>query len=228
LIALGDSRDRFRDRFIPRTPHLAWLGQGAPRDDKVLTPEGAEEMLARDLVVEEEVDGADLGFSVGDDAELRAQNRGSDLTPERSHPQFKPLWSWPKPRQDALVDSLWPELMLFGEWCHAVHSLRYDRLPDWFLGFDVYGRSAGKFWDTARRDALLAGLGLHPVPRVGNGRYDLPTRTTLLGASAVGRVRRRAWSCAPKATATHSRAASSSGPSSRRPSSRIGRAARRW
>ncbi len=170
---------------FPHTPHLFWLGAGSPRDDKVLSPSDVASLLSSPLLVEEKVDGANVGLSVSDDGELRAQNRGSFLAKESAHPQFKPLWSWLARHHDALVDALWPDLMLFGEWCHAVHSIRYDRLPDWFLAFDVYDRSAGEFWDSARRDALVGSLGLVSVPRLGFGRFDLGALTSMVRRSAL-------------------------------------------
>ncbi len=172
----------------PRTPHLAWLGDGQPRGDKVLPAHDAEAMLSGEVVVEEKIDGANLGLSVSEDGELRAQNRGSYLAPGRAHPQFRPLWSWLAPRESALVDALWPDLVLFGEWCYAVHSVRYDRLPDWFLGFDVYDRASGRFWDTARRNDLLATLDLSSVPRLAAGRFTLDDLVALFGPSRLGSV----------------------------------------
>lgn len=59
--------------------------------------------------------------------------------------------------------------MLFGEWCAARHSLGYNVLPDWFLLFDVYDRSSGRFWSTSRRNALVAEAGLFTVPLVSSG-----------------------------------------------------------
>jgi hypothetical protein len=170
---------------FPHTPHLSWLGAGAPRDDKVLAPAEVAALLSHPLLVEEKVDGANLGLSVSDDGELRAQNRGSFLAKESAHPQFKPLWPWLSLHHDALLDALWPDLMLFGEWCHAVHSIRYDHLPDWFLAFDVYDRKAGVFWDSGRRDALVAGLGLASAPRLGFGNFDIGALTAMLGRSAL-------------------------------------------
>lgn len=171
---------------FPHTPHLAWLGEGQPRDDKVLAPEEADDLLGAELVVEEKIDGANLGFSVSEEGDLFAQNRGSYLSPDFCHAQFRPLWSWLASREVALVDALWPDLMLFGEWCVAVHSVEYDRLPDWFLGFDVYDRAEGRFWDTARRAELLAKLGLSPVPRLATGRFTFDELAALLGGSRVG------------------------------------------
>ncbi len=170
----------------PHTPHLAWLGEVKPRADKVLTPEAASALLSDEVVVEEKIDGANLGLSVTEGGALRAQNRGTYLERDHAHPQFRPLWSWLAAREHALVRALWPDRILFGEWCVAVHSVRYDRLPDWFLGFDVYDRSAGRFWNTARRDDLLAGLGLEPVPRLAAGRFTLDDLKALLGPSRVG------------------------------------------
>lgn len=172
---------------FPHTPHLAWLGPGQPRDDKVLSAAEAEALLGGEVVVEEKVDGANIGLSTTGSGELRVQNRGSYLDRERAHPQFRPLWSWLPVREPELVNALWPNLILFGEWCYAVHSVAYDRLPDWFLGFDVHDREAGAFWDTARRDALLTELRLHPVPCLAKGRFSVEDLERMMaGRSRVG------------------------------------------
>lgn len=171
---------------FPQTPHLAWLGDEPPRDDKLLDIDEVEELLGGPVVVEEKVDGANLGFSTTEDGDLLAQNRGSYLTPETAHPQFRALWQWLGTRHLALVDALWPDRMLFGEWCYARHTVVYDRLPDWFLGFDVYDRGMAVFWDTARRDALLDQVGLSAVPRLEHGHHDLEDLIALLGPSRLG------------------------------------------
>jgi hypothetical protein len=171
---------------FPHTPHLAWLGTGEPRDDKVLTPDEVESLLSHNVTVEEKIDGANVGFSVDEEGNLQVQNRGSFLTPGNCPPQFKPIWRWLQSRKDALCDSLFPNLMLFGEWCYAVHTVRYSRLPDWFLGFDVFDRSSGAFWSAPRRDELLASLGLAVVPTIGVGSFDFLRLRALLGQSRVG------------------------------------------
>ena len=170
---------------FPHTPHLAWLGQGMPRDDKVLPPDEVKEILEHDVVVEEKVDGANVGFSVDEDGDLQIQNRGSLLSRDRCHPQFAPLWRWLQPKQDSLAEALFPDLMLFGEWCYAVHSIRYTKLPDWFLAFDVFDRSSGAFWSAARRDELVQRLGLALVPRIGAGRFDIRSLQALLATSQL-------------------------------------------
>lgn len=170
---------------FPHTSHLVWLGEGQPRDDKVLAPHDARELLSHDVVVEEKVDGANLGFSVDEHGVLRAQNRGTYLSLESALGQWKPLKRWVQARTHALAEALFPDLMLFGEWCYAVHSVRYTRLPDWFLAFDVYDRVSGESWSVARRDALASTLGLAVVPRLGAGRFDLQQLEALLGNSRL-------------------------------------------
>src|SRR5690606_5510157 len=56
---------------FPHTPHLAWLGTAPLRGDKVLSPVEVEALLSRTVVVEEKVDGANLGFSVDESGALR-------------------------------------------------------------------------------------------------------------------------------------------------------------
>lgn len=168
---------------FPHTPHLAWLGEGTPRDDKVLAPGEADDLLSGEVVVEEKVDGANLGISVGEDGVMRVQNRGTYLTRDNAHPQFRQLFDWLEVRRIELEDALFPSLILFGEWCVAVHSVRYSRLPDWFLAFDVYDREAGRFWSTRRRNELVDRLRLARVPEVARGRFDLDGLLSLMGRS---------------------------------------------
>ncbi len=157
---------------FPHTPHLAWLGEGAPRDDKVLSLEEANALLVGDVVVEEKLDGANLGFSLSRDGELLAQNRGQYLSAPHAG-QFGRLPAWIALHGDAMRDVLNPDWMLFGEWCAARHSLHYDALPDVFLLFDVYDRTAGRFWSTDRRNALARTVGLTTVPEIYRGRTSL-------------------------------------------------------
>lgn len=172
---------------FPHTPHLAWLGKDHPRDDKVLSPLEVEALLAGEVVVEEKVDGANVGFSVAEDGVLRVQNRGSYLDRTHASPQFRPLWPWVDARQAVLVDAVRPDGVLFGEWCYAVHSVEYTELPDWFLGFDVCDNAAGRFWDTSRRDQLLRTARLRSVPLIARGRFGIKELEQFLSStSAVG------------------------------------------
>jgi hypothetical protein len=167
---------------FPHTPHLAWLAQGRPRSDKVLDNAEVAELLSQEVVVEEKVDGANVGLSVDARGRVRAQNRGQYLAPG-GHPQFGPLWPWMDARSSELCDQLGPDRIVFGEWCFAVHSLRYDQLPDWFLGFDVFDRKTGEWWSTQRRDELFERVAIVPVPELLRGPTKLAELVALLERS---------------------------------------------
>lgn len=166
------------DEFFrfPHTPHLAWLGSAEPRDDKVLASTDVAGLLHGEVVVEEKLDGANLGFSLSPAGELRVQNRGTYLT-EPYAGQFARLPAWLATHGEAIADALLDfhdtPLILFGEWCAARHSLSYARLPDWLLLFDVFDAGAGRFWSSARRNALAQRLGLVTAPQVARGRFRL-------------------------------------------------------
>ena len=164
---------------FPHTPHLAWLGEGTPRDDKVLSPAEAASLLAGDVVIEEKLDGANVGLSLAPDGNLRAQNRGQSLA-EPHAGQFARLPVWLAQHGGALRAVLKPNLMLFGEWCAARHSLDYAALPDWLLLFDVYDRDAGRFWSTPRRNALASVAGMVTVPLVLQGAATVPALKQLV------------------------------------------------
>jgi hypothetical protein len=163
---------------FPHTPHLAWLSPGQSRNDKVLTPAEASQFLKGDVIVEEKVDGTNVGFSVLDGSVV-AQSRGEYIR-RPTHSQFSPLWPWLARREVALAEALDNDLVLFGEWCYAVHSVRYDSLFDWFLGFDVYDRRVRRFWSAARRNELLERIGLLSVPELGRGHYRIGDLQLLL------------------------------------------------
>lgn len=86
---------------FPHTPHLAWLGEGSPRDDKVLSPADVGALLTGNVVVEEKLDGANIGFSLAANGSLRAQNRGQYLTKPYTG-QFARLPAWLAQHEEGL------------------------------------------------------------------------------------------------------------------------------
>ena len=164
---------------FPHTPHLAWMGEDPPRDDKVLSSGEVQALLAGEVVVEEKLDGANVGLSLATDGSLRAQNRGQYLV-EPHAGQFARLPAWLEQHGEGLRSVLKPSLILFGEWCAARHSLDYAALPDWFLLFDVYDRAASRFWSSVRRNTLADAAGLISVPQVLHGKTTVTALKKLL------------------------------------------------
>jgi ATP-dependent RNA circularization protein (DNA/RNA ligase family) len=167
---------------FPHTPHLAWLGKGTPRNDKIFTPTQAKDFLRQPIVVEEKIDGTNLGISFSQNGGLQVQNRGSYLSPPFTG-QFDRLPLWLTSHASTLYDVIGDQLVLFGEWCTSRHSLSYTELPDWFLGFDVFNSDSKKFYNTRRRNDLLARAGIKQVQQVAYGQFTLIELRTLLNSA---------------------------------------------
>lgn len=163
----------------PQTPHLVWLGDSEPRDDKLLSQQEIQLLLSDNVLVEEKLDGANLGVSLDSDGNIQCQNRGDYLFKPFSG-QFTKLDSWLDQNLANLKQELTSNLILFGEWCAARHSLDYSLLPDWFLLFDVYDREERGFWSVQRRDKLAKKIGLHTVPKIAERRFTLEELKELL------------------------------------------------
>lgn len=167
---------------FPSTPHLAIYGNTEVREDKVMSEAEQAEFLQHELVVEEKVDGANLGISFDHEGNLRAQNRGSYLHIPYSG-QWKKLAEWLSPRIDELFEQLTDRYILYGEWCYVQHSIVYDSLPDWFLGFDVFDKDAEKFFSYYRRNEMFNALGIFRVPFIQQGHFTISELKNLVSQS---------------------------------------------
>ncbi|KAI0327684.1 hypothetical protein GY45DRAFT_1355577 [Cubamyces sp. BRFM 1775] len=180
---------------FPRTPHLLDLGSATDDDIVVSNRGGGGAMrITHDsrVVLTEKVDGANLGFSLSSDrTQILVQNRSHYVNPS-SHEQFGKLGVWLERHRVALTqvlgrDPLFAQrYILFGEWLVATHSIAYDRLPDWFLAFDLYDRSTGRWADRRTLEALLAGTDLQLVPVVSALEGRMPGEDELRDAVKGG------------------------------------------
>ena len=166
----------------PRTPHLT--GSRLQTGDEDLRRIPYSEVKGRHLIVEEKVDGANCAISFGVDGSLLLQSRGHYLTGgyrERHYDLFK---TWANAHKDALYSVLGRRYIVYGEWTYAKHTIFYDRLPHYFLEFDVFDKAKGVFLDTPSRRALLKPLPVCSVPLLAEGSFNrLEDILSLLGSS---------------------------------------------
>lgn len=170
---------------FPSTPHLDVFGDIDIRDDKILSAAERDEFLRHNITVEEKVDGANLGISFNEDGHLYVQNRGQFLHLP-AYGQWKKLNEWLNPRIDILFEDLTDRYILFGEWTYAQHSVFYDRLPDWFLAFDIYDKIIGRFFSCTRRDELRKKMQIAKVPTIASGHFTIIDLEKLLSHSKLG------------------------------------------
>lgn len=146
----------------PRTPHLegSRLQPGDEGDEHVRLAT----LAGRHAVVEEKLDGANVGISFTSGGELLLQSRGHYLVGGGRERQFGPFKRWASAHEARLLALLEDRYVMYGEWLYAKHSVSYDRLPHWFFEFDIYDRGAQVFLSTPRRREMLAGSPIVSVP----------------------------------------------------------------
>jgi RNA ligase len=179
---------RSRDQFIkyPRTPHL--FGSRGTDDDKHLGDAESARFLADELlIVEEKLDGTNVGLHFRGDGSMVLQCRGHLIT-EGMHPQYDLFKQWAAVKRPVLEGMLEDRLILFGEWLYARHSIPYRRLPHYFFEFDIYDKEAGAFLGLERRLSLLEGTGLHTVPVIHRGPLGRDRLSSLIGPSRFDSV----------------------------------------
>eukprot|EP01113_Clastostelium_recurvatum_P044742 TRINITY_DN7589_c0_g1_i2.p1 TRINITY_DN7589_c0_g1~~TRINITY_DN7589_c0_g1_i2.p1 ORF type:complete len:245 (-),score=31.67 TRINITY_DN7589_c0_g1_i2:19-663(-) len=145
----------------------------ATRDDLVLDEKDVSRTFFRPgvkLILEEKVDGANLGISIGEDHQIRLQNRSHYVSPETAE-QWKGVDRWISEHPSIYEILTSPNIILFGEWLHAKHSIHYTRLPSTFMAFDIYDKSTKKFWSVQARDEALAATDIPVVRCLGSGHY---------------------------------------------------------
>lgn len=145
----------------PRTRHVegSRLQAGDIADDKPIA-----ELKGVTLVIEEKLDGANCGVSFDRDGNLLLQSRGHYLTGGGREQHFALLKTWAHTHAHRLREALGGRYVMYGEWMYAKHTVYYDRLPHYFLEFDVLDRETGVYLSTAARRDLLSGLPVMPVP----------------------------------------------------------------
>lgn len=167
---------------FPRTPHLFVVSGLDIRDDKVLSDTECNAFLNNTVILEEKIDGANIGISLTETGDLLIQNRGNYILPG-SHPQFNLIWDWAYSRLTLLQKYISNDFIVFGEWCYAKHSIKYTSLPDWFLGFDVYDKKKMIFLNNEFRNQLLKNTNIQIIPNLGKGEYSRADLAKLLSIS---------------------------------------------
>ena len=139
----------------PRTRHIegSRLQVGDMADDKPI-----KDLAGHGLIVEEKLDGANSAVSFDVDGSLLLQSRGHYLNGGGRERHFALLKTWAAAHTHILHSVLGHRFVMYGEWMYAKHTVFYDRLPHYFMEFDVLDRETGMFLSTASRRSLLTGL----------------------------------------------------------------------
>lgn len=112
---MGQSHDEFVK--YPRTPHLC--GSEGTDDDKHLGEAESRRLLAdASLIVEEKLDGTNVGLHFASEGRMVLQCRGHLIT-EGMHPQYGLFKRWAAAKRPVLEERLGRRYILFGVWVYA-------------------------------------------------------------------------------------------------------------
>lgn len=161
----------------PRTRHLE--GSRKQQGDGDLKTVPFREIAGQYLVLEEKIDGANCAVSFGPDQTIYLQSRGHFLNGGYGERQFDLYKHWAGMYQEPLWEILGSRYVMYGEWMYAKHTVFYDRLPHYFMEFDIFDKETGRFFSTAKRKELLAEAPfIHSVLVLDQGQYRSPEEIT--------------------------------------------------
>jgi len=133
------------------------------RSDKQYANKGMVDdfLRVKNLVIEEKLDGSQLGISFKSGAPyVQTKNRHLDM--HDKSPQFNGVWPW-----------IWENIekieqlkgyLVFGEWVRIQHHMVYDKLPDWFMPFDVYNYKTQSFINFLKKIKFFEKVGFAHAP----------------------------------------------------------------
>lgn len=158
ILAQGKVLDLYTDlvRF-PRTSHLPW-SPGMNDDDRMM--HSLDRLIGEEVVITSKWDGRNT--TIYPDGRLHA--RSPDGRPHHSQAMVKTEAS----RFAFDIPAGW---RVCGEDLYAKHSIAYDNLPSFFLGFHVWNdRNVCLSWDETLEWFSL--LGINPVDVLWRGTFD--------------------------------------------------------
>lgn len=139
-----------------RTFHLPG-SPGATSDDKIMT-DLSQLMAAPEVVATEKMDGENTTI------------HSDGCHPRSPDARYHPSRNWVKAFAAGISPQLAKDERIVGEYLYARHSIAYDTLPSYFMGFAWIQGGMVQGWDDTR--ARFAELGITSVPRLYRGPFS--------------------------------------------------------
>ncbi len=161
----------------PRTKHLPFE-PNATRDDLIATEKECETLFNSDNVIfQEKIDGANVGIRWdGEHPIIRNRNHILNkgyLKDTPAKKQFRPLWNFVYENYEkfkTLEEILGFTPSVYGEWLYAVHGIKYNSLPSYFMAFDVFDSDKNLFLASNKAIKALTESGFKVPTLIHQGR----------------------------------------------------------
>ena len=114
--------------------------------------------------IQEKIDGANCGMAYIDGHPVlrnrtKILRKGQELK-NPSKAQFASAWNWMHKREKSFkaLNECGP-YSIYGEWMVQQHGMAYDKLPDWFIGYDIYDWEKSQFLDIVKAVSVAEDCG---------------------------------------------------------------------
>lgn len=157
----------------PRTYHF-YYKPNIQKGDSIYSKEECDIVFtSKDIVVEEKIDGASAGICYVDNNFI-IRNRKNILkkgflgkTPAKL--QFASIFNWAHSNKEKFKKlSNYGDYSVYGEWMIAIHGMKYNYLPDWFIAYDLYDYYKREFVNGQKSIDILNEAGFCTVPILSN------------------------------------------------------------
>lgn len=139
----------------PKTEHLAFS-----KEKKILDSSDGKlftDLVGKTVVIEEKVDGQAIGTFFNDGL-LYILFRGQYYCPEKNilvPKELQNCYNYFKNNEELFFDILQEDKIMYGEWLEYTHTVNYNKLPSFFLEYDIYSQKENIFLSTNKRQELL-------------------------------------------------------------------------
>ena len=81
--------------------------------------------------------------------------------------QFTSAWNWVHKHEEDInfiSEMCYSPITIYGDWMYAKHSLEYDKLPDYFIAYDIWSVEDNAYLSPEITNALLAQTSIKYIP----------------------------------------------------------------
>lgn len=145
-------------------------GMDIPPKKKCLSSHEVQILLEGEVVIEEKIDGGIVGISWDHSAYKHvAIGKHNPIPTNDNSKKFYGFnkWIYDHYEKIMLIPYGWT---IYGEWMRACHNIAYDKLPDYFMGFDIWdGR---RYIDYSSKEVIFKQFGFEMIPAIHVGKVN--------------------------------------------------------
>jgi hypothetical protein len=160
---------------FPRTRHLRYNALNLENND--LVSEDDYVLFKNNINITEKVDGSNCAISyVNGYPVVRNKDKfikKSSIKEGSSNKQFSSIFNWfYKNKNNFEKLKTYGNFTIYGEWLLAAHGILYDKLPDYFLAYDLYSYEDYKFLNTKDAYEILNNCGFNCCEILFDGKLE--------------------------------------------------------